>query len=170
MLTPKLSYRVPMAPPFSNKCHTFSLIPSGFRKHWSVHYIWIQSNEQQDQTQSHSHFWFRYLNMLFLSPRLSKRKMRRKFWSKIQYHKNFNSTQSRLILTSWTPNIFQNPNCWIWISFLLHCIRRMSKSLPYSMKDVHYDNAKFRQRSFSKVAFHFILNIYSHFLLVADLF
>ncbi|CAK7350221.1 unnamed protein product [Dovyalis caffra] len=27
----------------------------------------------------------------------------------------------------------------------------MSKSLPYSMKDVHYDNAKFRQRSFVKV-------------------
>nr|QCQ78381.1 1,2-alpha-mannosidase MNS3 [Manihot esculenta] len=27
----------------------------------------------------------------------------------------------------------------------------MSKSLPYSMKDVHYDNAKFRQRSFIKV-------------------
>ncbi|KAJ8762015.1 hypothetical protein K2173_006617 [Erythroxylum novogranatense] len=27
----------------------------------------------------------------------------------------------------------------------------MSKSLPYSMKDVHYDNAKFRHRSFSKV-------------------
>ncbi|CAA2983118.1 mannosyl-oligosaccharide 1,2-alpha-mannosidase MNS3 [Olea europaea subsp. europaea] len=27
----------------------------------------------------------------------------------------------------------------------------MSKSLPYSMKDVHYDNAKFRQRSFFKV-------------------
>lgn len=27
----------------------------------------------------------------------------------------------------------------------------MSKSLPYSMKDVHYDNAKFRQRSLSKV-------------------
>ncbi|KAL2930598.1 Mannosyl-oligosaccharide 1 2-alpha-mannosidase MNS3 [Bienertia sinuspersici] len=26
----------------------------------------------------------------------------------------------------------------------------MSKSLPYSVKDVHYDNAKFRQRSFSK--------------------
>ncbi|GKV36969.1 hypothetical protein SLEP1_g45050 [Rubroshorea leprosula] len=26
----------------------------------------------------------------------------------------------------------------------------MSKSLPYSMKDVHYDNAKFRHRSFSK--------------------
>lgn len=27
----------------------------------------------------------------------------------------------------------------------------MSKSLPYSMKDVHYDNAKFRQRSISQV-------------------
>ncbi|PHU25789.1 Mannosyl-oligosaccharide 1,2-alpha-mannosidase MNS3 [Capsicum chinense] len=27
----------------------------------------------------------------------------------------------------------------------------MSKSLPYSMKDVHYDNAKFRQRSVSQV-------------------
>ncbi|XP_050231469.1 mannosyl-oligosaccharide 1,2-alpha-mannosidase MNS3 [Mercurialis annua] len=27
----------------------------------------------------------------------------------------------------------------------------MSNSLPYSMKDVHYDNAKFRQRSFVKV-------------------
>ncbi|KAL1555856.1 Mannosyl-oligosaccharide 1,2-alpha-mannosidase mns3 [Salvia divinorum] len=27
----------------------------------------------------------------------------------------------------------------------------MSKSLPYSMKDVHYDNAKFRQRSLFKV-------------------
>ncbi|KAG8385293.1 hypothetical protein BUALT_Bualt03G0026900 [Buddleja alternifolia] len=27
----------------------------------------------------------------------------------------------------------------------------MSKSLPYSMKDVHYDNAKFRQRSIIKV-------------------
>ncbi|KAK6124098.1 hypothetical protein DH2020_042183 [Rehmannia glutinosa] len=27
----------------------------------------------------------------------------------------------------------------------------MSKSLPYSMKDVHYDNAKFRQRSLIKV-------------------
>ncbi|WRX27903.1 Glycoside hydrolase family 47 - like 5 [Theobroma cacao] len=27
----------------------------------------------------------------------------------------------------------------------------MSKSLPYSMKDVHYDNAKFRHRSFFKV-------------------
>ncbi|XP_022715551.1 mannosyl-oligosaccharide 1,2-alpha-mannosidase MNS3-like [Durio zibethinus] len=27
----------------------------------------------------------------------------------------------------------------------------MSKSLPYSMKDVHYDNAKFRQRSFFNV-------------------
>ncbi|PSR98688.1 Mannosyl-oligosaccharide 1,2-alpha-mannosidase [Actinidia chinensis var. chinensis] len=27
----------------------------------------------------------------------------------------------------------------------------MSKSLPYSMKDVHYDNAKFRQRSYLKV-------------------
>ncbi|XP_021763900.1 mannosyl-oligosaccharide 1,2-alpha-mannosidase MNS3-like isoform X1 [Chenopodium quinoa] len=27
----------------------------------------------------------------------------------------------------------------------------MSKSLPYSMKDVEYDNAKFRQRSFTKV-------------------
>lgn len=27
----------------------------------------------------------------------------------------------------------------------------MSKSLPYSMKDVHYDNAKFRQRSLTKV-------------------
>lgn len=27
----------------------------------------------------------------------------------------------------------------------------MSKSLPYSMKDVHYDNAKFRQRSYFKV-------------------
>lgn len=27
----------------------------------------------------------------------------------------------------------------------------MSKSLPYSMKDVHYDNAKFRHRSISKV-------------------
>ncbi|KAH6793096.1 alpha-mannosidase 3 [Perilla frutescens var. hirtella] len=27
----------------------------------------------------------------------------------------------------------------------------MSKSLPYSMKDVHYDNAKFRQRSIFKV-------------------
>ncbi|KAL0363569.1 UNVERIFIED_CONTAM: Mannosyl-oligosaccharide 1,2-alpha-mannosidase MNS3 [Sesamum calycinum] len=34
----------------------------------------------------------------------------------------------------------------------------MSKSLPYSMKDVHYDNAKFRQRSLIKVITQNILN------------
>ncbi|KAL2244676.1 mannosyl-oligosaccharide 1,2-alpha-mannosidase MNS3 [Sesamum indicum] len=34
----------------------------------------------------------------------------------------------------------------------------MSKSLPYSMKDVHYDNAKFRQRSVIKVITQNILN------------
>ncbi|KAM7524988.1 hypothetical protein LguiA_014890 [Lonicera macranthoides] len=34
----------------------------------------------------------------------------------------------------------------------------MSKSLPYSMKDVHYDNAKFRQRSFVKVITNNLLN------------
>lgn len=33
----------------------------------------------------------------------------------------------------------------------------MSKSLPYSMKDVHYDNAKFRQRSCLKVITHTLL-------------
>ncbi|KAK3022726.1 hypothetical protein RJ639_046393 [Escallonia herrerae] len=34
----------------------------------------------------------------------------------------------------------------------------MSKTLPYSMKDVHYDNAKFRQRSFLKVISQTLVN------------
>ncbi|KAH7853166.1 hypothetical protein Vadar_034153 [Vaccinium darrowii] len=38
----------------------------------------------------------------------------------------------------------------------------MSKSLPYSMKDVHYDNAKFRQRSCLKVITQTILTSKKH--------